>query len=100
MTFRWAIAALHDDVDLRSRSSGQRVDDLVHQRHDLVGVGAVVLERPVGPGDADRPGPPQARILVALEVAGVEVEIEDHAVRASRNDGSTAIVPTWSIARA
>jgi hypothetical protein len=36
---------------------------------------------PVARGDADRSGPPQTRILIALEGAGVEVEIEDHPVR-------------------
>ena len=88
----------YDDVFLRI-ARAQPLDHLAHQRNDLVGIGGLVRERPVRGGDSDRPGAPMPRALIPLEVARVEVEVEDDPVR-PLEVGSSAITPTWSIARA
>ena len=56
------------------------VDHLSHQAGDLVGVGRLVEQRAAWAGHADRARPPAAGALVPLEVAGVEVQIEDDSV--------------------
>ena len=89
----------YDDVLLRI-ARAQPLDHLAHQRNDLVGVGGLVRERPVRSGHSDRPRAPMPRALIPLEVARVEVEVEGMAVLAHSKVGSSAITPTWSIARA
>ena len=88
----------HDDM--RVEVAGfQPVDDLAHQSGNVVGVGCVVDDAGVAAGDADRAIAPLSGALVALEVAGVEVQIKNDSVFQWK-PGSRAITPTWSIARA
>lgn len=63
----------HDDVGVEVTALEPR-DHLGHQARDRLRVRALELERPVAGGDADRPGAPEAGVLVALEVAGVEMD--------------------------
>ena len=56
------------------------VDELGHQSGDLLRVGAPIGEAAIAAGHADRTFPPQAGAFVSLEVAGIEVQVEDHAV--------------------
>ena len=73
----------------------QPVDDLVHERRNLVGVGAGVGRGSAGWAcDVDRAGAPESGGAVALKYAGVEVQIEDDAVQPAevRVDGHRADV--------
>jgi hypothetical protein len=68
-----------------SVSAFEPVDNLVHQRGDVFAGGTGVRRRPAsGRANEDRPCAPEARRLVALEQAGVEVKIQDDAVQPAK----------------
>jgi hypothetical protein len=57
------------------------VDDLAHERRHLVGGRSEVRRRsPARAGDLDTAAPVPARILLPLEVTGIEVQVEDDAI--------------------
>src|SRR6058998_3670231 len=60
-------------------------DDLGHEAGNFVRSGCPVDEVTIPSRDADRAGPPQARALVSLEVASVEVKIENDPVEPSED---------------
>ena len=69
----------NDDMRLEVAAT-KPLNDLAHQRHETVGVRGLVRNPALGRGHEDRRLSPSPRGLVTLEPAGIEVEIEDHAV--------------------
>ncbi|HEX7292015.1 MAG TPA: hypothetical protein VF250_12890 [Conexibacter sp.] len=69
----------HGDMSI-AISVLEPLDDFMHQPWYVSCVGRLVDDPTVSAGDTDRTCAPAARALVALEAAGVEVEVEDDAI--------------------